>query len=175
MKLLTPSEFFKLVWPAPLLTNETLELRVINRNTQRVRRHFTTSIQEFLKLASRYGDEEVYFGVSTRYGPHGKKQNCYRVQTLWADLDNRRFSDCNFSIRPDIGVDSGGGSHVYWLLKNPYLVTDERWKEVEARNRAICKELKADNAAIDVSRILRVPNFLNHKYNPPKFVRAYQL
>jgi hypothetical protein len=76
--------------------------------------------------------------------------------------------------KPSILVESGTGVHAYWILDCPLLVqNEERWKEIEAVNRGLVSRFDGDDGAIDVSRILRVPNTLNHKYNPPKVVRAY--
>jgi hypothetical protein len=69
-------------------------------------------------------------------------------------------------------VNSGGGFHGYWLLESPFLVREERWKEIEAINRALAKKFHGDINCIDASRILRVPGFNNYKYTPPRKVVA---
>jgi hypothetical protein len=175
MKPLTSSQFLKAVWPQKLLTHETLELRVIDRVTQRIHRKFATSIPEFLSHAQKYADFEVYFGVSTRFMQGGKKENCYRVNTVWVDLDNKKLSECLFDPKPNILVESGGGIHAYWVFESPVLVKDERWGPIENINRGLAKAFGGDIAAIDVSRILRCPQFLNHKYSPARPVKAYAL
>lgn len=175
MTSLSSVEFLQRVWPSSLLTNETLEMRAIDRVTHKVNRRFATSIPEFLQFAEAYKNLEVYFGVSTRFMQGGKKSNCYRVKTLWADLDNRKLSECRFPTQPDIIVESGTGIHAYWLLNSPILVKDERYERIESVNRGLCQRLAGDITTIDVSRILRVPQFLNHKYTPAKLVRAYAL
>lgn len=175
MTSLTSLQFLQRVWPSSLLTNETLEMRAIDRITHKVTRRFASSVSEFLEFAESYRNLEVYFGVSTRFMQGGKKENCYRVKTLWADLDNRKLSECKFPVQPDIIVESGTGIHAYWLLKSPVLVKDDRWERIESINRGLCRKLSGDITTIDVSRILRVPEFLNHKYSPAKPVRAYAL
>ena len=172
---LTPAKFLDAIWPAKLLTNETLELRLIDRNTNRIRREFFRSAKELLERSQHIEGHDVYFGVSTRFGESGTKRDCYRVKCAWLDLDDCKVSDCNFDIKPDVVVDSGGGVHAYWLLKTPMLVRDERWLEIEAVNRGLCKKFNGDIAAIDVSRILRVPGTVNTKYIPLRDVRAYAL
>jgi hypothetical protein len=42
--------------------------------------------------------------------------------------------------------------------------------EAEALNRGMAMQYGADSAAIDVSRMLRLSGFLNHKYDPPYMV-----
>lgn len=175
MPTLNAEQFLARVWPQPLLTNETLELRWMNRIDSSVHRKFFTSIPELLRCAQSHKDCEIYFGVSTRYGNGGKKRDCYRTKTVWADLDNRRLADCDLDPKPDIVVDSGGGSHAYWLFPTPMLLTDDRWESIEAVNRSICHKFKADITAIDASRILRIPGFFNYKYSTPRLVRAYAI
>jgi len=173
MQAITSEAFLSKIWPRALLRNETLELRAIRREDNSIKRQFLTSVEEFLKSAQKYGiGWDIYFGVSTRFQLGGKKQDCYRVQCLWVDLDKKKtpsFGD----LPPDIIVQSGTGSHLYWLLEEPIFVRTGRWKEIEAVNRALCKKFGGDIASIDVTRILRVPGFSNHKYEPPKEVLAY--
>lgn len=174
MEELSPSQFLKRIWPEPLLTHETLELRMIRRSDQTIKREFLTSLTDFLSRAKEYPDYEIYFGVSTRFRNGGKKRDCYRVKASWADLDGRKLEEVkHLTPLPDLIVDSGGGCHAYWLFHRPILVKDGHGSKVEAENRYWCDQFKADIAAIDVSRILRVPGFLNHKYNPPRIVRAW--
>lgn len=175
MKPLTSLEFLQSVWPTPLLTNETLELRVINRSTQKIHRQFVTSIPEFLSQSKVYVDLEIYFAVSTRYLNGGKKRDCYRVKTAWVDLDGTSLKDAKFPIQPDIVVESGGGIHAYWTMESPMLVKNDRWPKIESINRGLSQRCSGDITTVDVSRILRVPNTLNHKYDPPRQVRAYAL
>lgn len=174
MTTLSAGQFLAKVWPQKLLTNEMLELRWIHREENVVHRKFFTSIQSLLSCAHEYPECEIYFGVSTRYGNGGKKKDCYRTCCVWADLDGRDISECfNLDPKPDLVVDSGGGAHVYWLFPSPVFVRDEKWQDIEAINRALARRFKADIAAIDTSRILRIPSFSNHKYSPSRIVRAY--
>lgn len=173
MKPLSSSEFLQLVWPKKLLTHETMELRVIRRDDGKIHREFATSIPDFLERASQHKDKEVYFGVATRFGHAGQKVDCYRVSALWCDLDKRKLDECHFSIKPQVLVESGGGVHAYWLLENPVLVRGERWEPIERRTRWLAKQFQGDPNTTDIARILRVPSFLNHKYDPVRKVKAY--
>lgn len=102
LKPIGDEEFLRLVWPDKLLTHETLELRAFNRTESAIERKFATSIDQFLAFAHSYGEGwDVYFGVATRFREGGKKQNCYRVRTMWADLDHRRIEEClDFDPKP---------------------------------------------------------------------------
>lgn len=175
MTRLAPVEFFKRIWPSQLLTKEVFEMRIIRRTDQKITREFFTTIPAFLAAAEKHKGCDIYFGVSTRFGRGGKKQDCYRTQAVWADLDDRRIDDCNFSPRPDLLVNSGGGVHAYWVLNKPLLIRGEKWEALEATNRGLCQRVGGDNAAIDCTRILRVPGCYNTKYTPFRIVSAYAL
>ena len=173
MKDISTQEFLSKVWPNSLLRNETLELRAIHRVEKTIKRRFLTSIDEFIKAANSYGPGwEIYFGVSTRHFNKGKKADCYRAKTVWVDFDKVTKLPDFSKAPPDIIVNSGGGFHCYWILESPIFIQSGRWKEIEAVNRGLAKRFKGDLMAIDASRILRVPGFNNHKYNPPRGVKA---
>ena len=179
-----PDSFFSLIWPVKLLTDESLELRAVLRegdSSTIVHRGFYSSIKEFWKACekeARTRPSDLYFGVATRYRQGGKKIDCYRSRVVWVDLDGQKFEERLKGLEdlpPDLMVDSGGGLHLYWQLEAPILLrVDERWRTIEGINRALCKKLLGDTASLDISRILRVPGFFNHKYNPPREVKAYQ-
>jgi hypothetical protein len=173
MKNITAEEFLSKVWPSPLLRNETLELRARHRVDKKMSRTFTRSISEFIKIASTYGPGwDIYFGVSTRYLNQGKKKDCYRVKAVWADLDKVQKLPDFKKVPPDLVVESGGGFHCYWILEEPVFIKSGRWKEIEAVNRGLAKKFNGDKMVIDASHILRVPGFNNHKYNPPRKIKA---
>lgn len=121
---------------------------------------------------SRAG-ENAYFGVATRDGKGGGKENIVNIPALWCDID---FKDTpkdeavnlirEFPFKPSIGVMSGGGYHLYWILDEPAEKDDI--DKVEEVNRRIAKALKGDMAACDAARVMRVPDSLNHKYDPPR-------
>ena len=71
--------------------------------------------------------------------------------------------------RPSVVVDSGGGYHCYWLLDEPWILTDaterQRAKDVLY---AWVTHTGGDPAAKDLARVLRVPGSYNNKYDPPR-------
>src|SRR6476646_9010750 len=162
---ITTSQFLGQIWPAKLLSNETLELRLISRTDRSVSRKFFASPTDFLRAAQKYiQTHNVYFGVSTRFGHGGKKADCFRVRARWVDLDGKRKSDCDFDPVPDILVDSGGGIHAYWLYRVPIIVRyeEERQRKIEAINRSLADQFGGDINCGDITRILSVPGFLNY-------------
>lgn len=74
---------------------------------------------------------------------------------------------------PSVVVDSGGGIHGYWLLKEPWrLDTDDARAAAELVQRAWVQQvIGADAAVHDLVRILRIPGTLNFKYDPPRPVQ----
>lgn len=185
MKTIDAYEFLSLIWPPKLLRNETLELRAIKRSDKMVSRRFATSVPEFLKIAKSFGvGWDIYYGICTRYGKGGTKNDCMRVSCVWVDFDNTsKLPD--FKLQPDVIVNSGMGFHTYWLLESPVYVRTGRWQEIEAINRGLAKKLSngiqpsdankkfgPDLMTIDITRILRVPGFYNYKYDPARKVVA---
>lgn len=170
--------FLSKVWPNRILTNEMMELRMIDRKHDNIIRGFYSSVQELLNVVKSNSNKDIYFGVATRLGPGGTKSSCYRTRCVWCDFDKgKKIKDCLLlSPRPDILVNSGRGVHAYWLLRSPILVRgEERYTEIESINRGLAKRFGGDDTAVDISRILRIPDTVNHKYDKPLEVKAYLL
>jgi hypothetical protein len=74
--------------------------------------------------------------------------------------------------RPSIIVHSGGGLHIYWLSDRDLPV--EQWYPFAAALKAAVRNstLKVKDIGIttDAARVLRVPETLNYKYDPPRKV-----
>lgn len=69
---------------------------------------------------------------------------------------------------PSVMVDSGGGLHGYWLLREPWLLdSDDARQAAEIVQRAWVQQvIGADPSVHDLVRILRVPGTRNFKYDP---------
>lgn len=69
---------------------------------------------------------------------------------------------------PSVIVDSGGGIHAYWLLREPWLLdSDEARQAAEIVQRVWVQQvIGADKTVHDLVRILRVPGTRNFKYDP---------
>lgn len=70
---------------------------------------------------------------------------------------------------PSVVVDSGGGIHCYWLLREPWMLdSDDARQAAEIVQRAWVQQvIGGDPTVHDLVRILRVPGTLNFKYDPP--------
>lgn len=73
---------------------------------------------------------------------------------------------------PSVIVDSGGGLHAYWLLREPWLlVSDDTRQAAEIVQRLWVQQVVgADPSVHDLVRILRVPGTRNFKYDPAPLV-----
>jgi putative DNA primase/helicase len=123
--------------------------------------------------------ENVFFGVASRNGG-GTKEDILQIPTLWIDIDFKDtpereaetiLNEC--PCPPNIIVESGGGLHCYWPLKEP--LEKEDIASIESYNRRLAHYFKADTAAAEAARVMRVPGTYNHKYNPPRKVRVKKI
>lgn len=128
------------------------------------------TLQSFNTLPTKPGN--VYFGVNPRNTVRGnKKEHCDSYVVYYLDLDDNkgyskedRAKQITFWIEagyaPSIVIDSGHGYHVYWLLKRrvPTAVGEPVLKRMVAITGC-----KMGGNTFDVTRILRLPGFLNQK------------
>jgi predicted transcriptional regulator len=132
-------------------------------------------------------DIHTYFGVHpTRQKVQGRAsgKDIACINCVFADFDNKDFGgeDATLeqinksSFSPSVIINSGGGFHAYWLLKDTFHIQDE-----QARTRASSIQsrwvdmLDADPNSKDLARILRVPGTVNNKYKPPRKVKFYKI
>ncbi len=135
----------------------------------------TDNLQWLPGVIGKYREYDLYFGVATREHGNGKKEGIIHIPAVWADIDfkntpqdkaDRLLSE--LPVKPSIIIESGGGYHVYWFLKEP--AGSEDIPTVEVVNRKLASFLEADFGVCDASHILRMPGTLNHKYNPARTV-----
>jgi len=129
--------------------------------------------EDFRTALTRSERANHFFGIATRDGKGGKKENIVNIPCAWADVD---FKDtpkteyaqriARFAFRPTLGVITGGGVHLYWLFKEPLQQADSG--VLEDVNRRIAYFLGGDFNSCDTARILRVPETTNWKYDPPR-------
>lgn len=78
------------------------------------------------------------------------------------------------SVQPSIIVDSGGGWHCYWLLRDTFTIENSEDRSLaQSVLYAWIDTVGGDGGAKDLARVLRVPGTLNHKYTPPRPVSFY--
>lgn len=128
----------------------------------------------------------VFFGCCTRLRgrPTGSRADLAELVALWCDIDcykHAREHAGGFSkeevahalksspIPPTVIVDSGGGLHAYWLLREP---TDVRLPEaghdaIKEEIDAVLKQLHGvfagDPSVCEIARVMRLPGTHNTK------------
>jgi len=81
---------------------------------------------------------------------------CGRYEFLCWTLDHSQFPN------PDLVVSSGHGLHAYWRLTKP-LLDLRQWEEMQ---RKFIDVLHSDKSIKNPERIMRLPGFINTKYEP---------
>ena len=127
----------------------------------------------------------AYFGVAlrTRQAATDKKGGaayCQTLTALFVDADFKHLGEAetrkrlaDFPIPPSIIVNSGGGLHPYWLLRQPLdLQRDYRGAQSILRRLAKSVADVVDESVSEPARILRIPGSLNFKkeYGEPRSV-----
>lgn len=113
------------------------------------------------------GGLDIYFGVLPRMRASGKAEDAMPfTDVLWADIDAKHHGGkagawgqlSSWDVPwPSIVVDSGGGYHAYWLLRE--LVAFE---DAHLAMRWLAQRVGGDHT-YDAARVLRVPGTTNYK------------
>lgn len=106
------------------------------------------------------------------------------VNCLYAEFDTKHYGskeaiaehlEASTFPHPSVVIDSGGGLHGYWLLREPwFLSSDDTRAAAEVVQRLWVQTIGADPAVHDLTRVLRIPGTLNFKYTPPRKVAFLQ-
>ncbi len=131
----------------------------------------TSEIDLIPTITEGVPDENCYFGVATREDGNGTKKGIKEIPALWVDIDFKDVPEIdareqinNFQPQPTYVSNSGGGLHLYWLLKHP--ADPDSIAKVEDLLDRLAKHFRGDPNATDASRILRIPGTNNLKYDP---------
>jgi hypothetical protein len=167
-------KFFNTLFPN---LQNYIEIRYKN-NKGEIKRKFISSIktlidnlienEEYIKTF------DMWFGVCERDIKLGTKQAISKINCLWADIDGEQQTWQNFEFLPTIVVNSGHGTHLYWVLEEPFKITSlDDVEKIEGIMRGIAEQVGGDNVC-DITRILRIPETWNNKdkENPKKVVVA---
>jgi hypothetical protein len=185
-------EFLNLLFGDPVIQEESLAI-VIWSVPSKLSYSFS-NIEDAAKKAIELseGKEDVYVGMGLQKTPkkqarktRGKAKDVQGIACLWADIDidekhvpdeksARALAD-EIGLAPSIVVHSGHGLQCFWLLKSPWLFSDEDEHEQAAEIvrgwvdslRGIAKShgWKID-AVHDISRVMRIPGLINYKGDP---------
>ncbi len=112
-----------------------------------------------LRFLSRDGTANFYYGVAPRVRPGGKAQDCGHALAVWADFDHG--PPAAVPLATSLVVETSSNKfQVLWLLNHPCADL----AAIEGVNRAIALGYGADPNACDRARVLRLPGFVNLKY-----------
>lgn len=144
-----------------------LEVRVIGTDFRRQMYRplpLPTTLLNFDKLHEMNEHHNIYFRVAVSDKQSSRKADITLITALWCDIDS---GDCSaldsITPRPNVVIKSGRGYHGYWLLDTPLAITPSNLKDVEQTLQGIALAVKGDEKCKDVTRILRLPGFINKK------------
>ena len=121
---------------------------------------------------------EIYIGMNTLRpdATHRRKEDIAEIRHVYLDFDHNGTEAVRaMRARPDMPTpnhiieSSPGRYQTIWRVEGFEL------DQAEQLMRGMVRALGADPAAVDASRVLRMPALFNHKYRPAAFVRLETL
>ena len=123
------------------------------------------------------GTLNIYYGVHPTLAARGdferaRLSDIAAINCVCADFDAKDFGDKAatlthvqaLTIAPSVIVDSGGGYHGYWLLRDTFiLATDSDRERARLLQANWVSLVGGDHGAKDLARVLRVPGTRNYK------------
>lgn len=142
-----------------------VEIRLINKGGQVEKQKFLT-VAELMNYTTPK-DINVYVGIyERRHKGNGKITNCTVTNAIYLDFDDTTLEAVKYTIDakgiplPTMIVNSGHGYHVYWLLDES---VGHEAKPIISKLQQV---LNADAGAVDIARVLRIPDTMNVKGEP---------
>ncbi len=134
-----------------------------------LRRYANLSLTEVEKLLQTLhatnGRGAGIFVTRNQCDGHRNKENVTRIRGVHADMDDvsqEELASLIAVLPPSIIVESSLGKwQLYWQLAVGEILSKE---ETKAINQRLAQDYGADPAAVDVSRLLRLPGFMHMKY-----------
>lgn len=143
------------------------------------RRVATTALLNRAEFLTERRGADVWITPTTLAKGRRTQENMGLGHTAWVDLDAKDAHSSDHlafaieEIRNEGGFivhSSTDGVHAYFLLSAPLAPDDLR--QVNRGYQKRFKDAGADPAAVDASRLLRLPGTWNRKYDPPQAVTA---
>lgn len=97
------------------------------------------------RAARKEAQETAFYAEPARY-----------KNRAWSVIEGLTFP-------PSVIIDSGGGYHAYWLLRQTLPVDESNRADIQAVQHAWVQMVQADPGAADLRRMLRVPGTYNVK------------
>lgn len=112
---------------------------------------------------------DVYFSVfpTSKRGTENQRarnDTVAAVTCLYADRDDGKGEPRPNLPQPTLIVNSGHGQHLYWILREPFIISDDtsRGYITHVLKRWV-RFVGGDPAASDLARVLRLPGYRNWK------------
>ena len=165
-------------------SSDRLAVVAINRTTNDIKQRITTAeriagddFQRWLRFLNKE-HYEIYVSMNTiREDAAGrKKSDIAQIRHVYLDFDNdgteavRNMMERAGMPKPNHLIESSPGK---W--QTVWRVEGFQPAEAEELMRGMVREFGADPAAVDSARVLRLPGFFNHKYEPSVFIRVQNL
>jgi predicted transcriptional regulator len=163
-------------------SSERLAVLVRNRNRGETIQRITTSarivepaFQEWLHFKNEKELCDIYVGMNT-LKPEARtrtKEDIHTIRHLYLDIDHdgpaalAKIQQSNLVPSPNYTVNTSPDKfQLVWKVEN---VSPE---QAESLQRTMARKFGGDPAATDSTRVLRIPGFLNRKYDTEFRVRA---
>jgi hypothetical protein len=145
---------------------------------QKCKRTFWFEVGQMPAVVEVETTEHVYFSVfptTVRHRAHDRTSSVdvAAINCLFAEFDAKNSRDgsmkgawervVSIDPRPSIIVNSGGGYHCYWLLDQPFGLTDDNRQGVKELLYRWVDFVKGERESKDMARVLRVPYTRNVK------------
>jgi hypothetical protein len=155
----------------------------IDKNGKVSNRFAETLDDVFDKIDRIKSNQNTFVALGSFDGYSRKAVDCLFVRSFFIDLDvgeNKEYKDKGdahealFKLQgaaelPDpVVIDSGGGIHAYWLMDED--IPAEEWKTYAEKFKALCMSHISIDPVVtaDAARIMRAPETLNFKTDPPR-------
>lgn len=119
--------------------------------------------QKVVEFTLEHKDKhDVYFTPALFDSANSTMEHVVGANCFWVELDNEPNESPSLPP-PTLKIQSSTGKfHWYWQLEG--LVSTEKLNQI---NKSLGFILNADDSGWDATQILRPPQTLNHKYDPP--------
>jgi len=115
----------------------------------------------------------VYVTVNQTDMTGRKSEKIVRVRAVWQEDDDGYNGP--LPLDPSMVVESSPGKfHRYWLVADHWPADEQGRADFAAVMERMVESYGSDKNAKDISRVLRVPGFLNRKYATPFMVRIVE-
>lgn len=185
-----PSNLFMALWRS---SDSFHQIGKLDRPTKLFKNIPVTSVSEALEQATALSAAgiDAYLACAEYLTPDNRTAaNVSGAYAFWMDIDCgqdkaakgkgyqteeearqalAKFCSDTGLPSPTHIVSSGGGLHVYWVLDS--LVPRESWQGIAKQLKSLTKILDFladDTRTADIASVLRIPDTLNYKYDPPR-------